>query len=206
MARYAIPSQNAFGVPVGEVKKYGKALGTDHRLALELWASGRYEARLLAAFVGDPAALTVRQMNAWCADFDSWAVVDTVCFHLFDRSPHAWGRIGPWAKRKPEFVRRAAFALVWGLTVHDKEASDAAFLDCLPLVEIAAIDERNFVKKAVSMALRAIGKRNRTLHAAALETARRLAAEETGAGPWIGRTALRELGSAKVVARLARGG
>ena len=54
------------------------------------------------------------------------------------------------------------------------------------------------------MALRAIGKRNRALNAAAVVVARRLA-ESTDATPrWVGRDALRELTSAAVISRLER--
>jgi 3-methyladenine DNA glycosylase AlkD len=193
MARYGIPSTRAFGVSVGALKSYAKQLGQDHPLALGLWESGWYEARLLAAFVGDPAALGVQQMNAWAKDFDSWAVCDTVCFHLFDRTPLAWGRVEPWARARAEFHKRGAFALLWSLSVHDKQASDERFIECLPLLEAAASDEREYVKKGVDMALRAIGKRSSPLHAVALDLAARLCASETPSAAWIGRSVQREL-------------
>ncbi len=206
MARYAIPSDHAFGVTVGATRAYAKQIGKDHALAQELWASGRYEARLLAAFVDEPSRVTARQMDAWAKDFDNWAVVDTVCFHLFDRAPHAWKKPAPWARARGEFHKRAAFALVWSLAAHDRSAADERFVACLPLVERAASDERNFVKKAVDMALRAIGKRNVALHAAALATAARLADSDERTERWIGRHAKRELESAPVRRRLAAQG
>ena len=195
MARYAIPSDNALGVTVGELKAASKQLGRRHELAEALWESGWYEARMLAAMVGEPERLTPAAMDRWCCTFDNWAICDTVCFHLFDRTPHAWGRLAPWARRKPENERRAAFALLWGLTVHDKKAPDAAFIDGLALIEKTATDERNFVKKGVNMALRATGKRNAALHAAACEVAARLAASADATARWIGKDALRELSS-----------
>lgn len=204
LARYGIPATNALGVTVGDTKAYAKRLGTDHDLALALWKSGVYEARLLAAFVDDPTRVTPRQMDAWAADFDSWAVVDTVCFHLFDRTPHAWKKAKQWAKAKPEFTKRAAFALIWALSVHDKSATDATFRACFPLVERAATDERDLVKKAVDMALRAIGKRNAALNAAAIATARGLAERDDATARWIGKHALRELQSASVRKRVGR--
>jgi len=194
MARYGIPSEGAYGVTVGELRTFAKGVGPDHDLAQALWSSGRYEARMLAAMVDDPAEVTVAQMNAWAADFDSWAICDTVCFVLFDRTPRAWSRVGAWADARPLFRKRAAFALLWGLTVHDKVAPDRAFLDCLPLIEAAASDERDLVKKGVDMALRALGKRNEALRRAAVELARRLVSSSKGSQAWIGRSALRELG------------
>ncbi len=74
-------------------------------------------------------------MDRWARDFDNWGICDTVCFVLFDRTPHAWARVEAWADRPEEFVKRAAFALLWGLTRHDKEAPDARFLRGLELIE-----------------------------------------------------------------------
>ena len=193
MQRYNIPSDRAFGVPMRQVQELAKQLGHDHDLAAALWASGWYEARLLAAYVDEPAAVTVAQMDRWCRDFDNWAVCDTVCFALFDRTPHAWGRVKEWAPRRAEYVRRAAFALMWGLTVHDKTSSDAPFLRGLTLIERAATDDRHFVMKAVDMALRAVGKRNAALNTAAITVARRLMVSSDETAQWIGKHALREL-------------
>lgn len=204
LARYAIPSERAFGVPMGSIQALAKRLGRDHELAAALWDSAWYEARLLASYVDDPTWVTPAQMDRWARDFDNWAVCDTVCFALFDRSPHAWRKIEQWAPRRDEYVRRAAFALLASKTVHDKQADDALFLHGLELIEAHADDERNFVKKAVNWALRSIGKRNAVLHTAAHETATRLAARKEPAPRWIGKDALRELNSASVIARLAK--
>jgi len=201
--RYGIAAAKPFGVTVGDLKKYAKQIGPDHELAQQLWATGRYEARILASMIDDPAKVTVAQMNAWAADFDNWAIVDTACFHLFDRTKHAWKKVSQWAKAKPEFTKRTAFALLWSLSVHDKDAPNRSFLDGLKLIEAAADDERNFVKKAVNMALRAIGKRNAALNAAAIKTAERLAKSEDAAARWVGSHALPELKSPAVRKRLA---
>ena len=193
MARFGIPSTNALGVTVGEMRKYAKTIGKDHALAERLWKTGVYEGRFLAAFVDDPAAVTPAQMEKWAGDFDNWAVCDTVCFALFDRTPHAWKKVHAWAGARPEFKRRGAFALLWALSVHDKQAPDASFLACLPLLEAGALDERDYVKKGVDMALRTLGKRNPTLRRAAIELATRLRDSNQGAQAWVGRSTLREL-------------
>jgi 3-methyladenine DNA glycosylase AlkD len=206
MARFAIPSDKAFGVSVGAMRQLAKKLGRSHELAAGLWESGWYEARMMAAFVDDPTEVTPAQMDRWCGEFDNWAICDTVCFHLFDRTRHAWKKLAPWAKLKEEFPKRGAFALLWGLTVHDKAADDEKFAQGLVLIERAATDERNFVKKAVNMALRAIGKRNRELHALAVATAQRLAESKDATARWNGKDALRELASSSVRRRLAKKG
>jgi 3-methyladenine DNA glycosylase AlkD len=207
MARYAIPADRAYGVAMKDIKAIGQALGRDHELAAALWATGVYEARMLVSFVGDPAVLTPAQMDRWCSEFDNWAYCDTLCFNLFDRSPHAWDMLARWAAREREFEKRTAFALLWSLSVHDQRSGDAPFLAGLALVEREAGDARNFVRKAVNMALRAVGKRNPALHVAALATARRLAASTDATTKWVGQDALRELTAAKVGKRTGnRGG
>ena len=203
MARYAIPSDKAYGVAMKDIKALGTKLGRHHELAIALWDTGVYEARMLASFVGDPAALTSGQMDRWCKGFDNWAICDAMSFNLFDRTPQAWSKVAAWSRKRNEFEKRTAFALLWSLTVHDKHASDKQFVQGLALVERAADDPRNFVKKAVNMALRAVGKRNQALHAKALDVARRLARSDNDTTRWIGMDALRELSSKSVIRRLA---
>lgn len=202
MARFGIRSEKAFGVSMATMRPLVKRLGRDHDLALALWKTGWLEARILAGFVDEPSRVTSAQMDRWRQDFDNWAVCDSTCLHLFCRTPHAWGKVALWTRRRDEFGKRAAFALLAALTVHDKAAPDAVFERALVVVEAAANDERNFVKKAVNWALRQIGKRSGRLNTAAVAVARRLAAS-TQAGPrWVGKDALRELTSEAVRRRL----
>jgi 3-methyladenine DNA glycosylase AlkD len=204
LTRFAIPNENAIGVAMGDLKAIAKKLGQSHELAAALWKAGWYEARMLACFVEDPAAVTSEQMDRWCRDFDNWAICDTACFALFDRTESRWSKIKPWAKSKDEFVKRAAFAMMACLTVHDKAADDAKFIDCLPLIEKASTDDRNFVKKAVNWALRSIGKRSPALHSMALDLSLKLGESDNPAARWIGKDGARELKGASVARRMAK--
>lgn len=203
LARFAINATKAFGVSMAHMRVLAKRLGRNHELAAALWESGWYEARMLATLVDEPERVTPAQMDRWCQDFDNWAICDTACFCLFDRTPHAWGKVEKWSQQSDEFVKRTGFALLWSLTVHDRRAGDEPFRKGLLLIERAATDERNFVKKAVNMALRAIGKRNAALHAAAVKMARRLAGSTNATARWVGKDALRELTGPSVMRRLA---
>ncbi len=214
-----VTAETAYGTPMGQIQKLAKGLhragpgggkkGTEaedaawrHELAERLWRTGQYEGRMLAVYVEHVSMLTAKRMDAWCAEFDNWAVCDTACFHLFDKTPLAWGRVEKWAKSKEEFVKRAAFALLASLALHDKTSPDEPFHKALGLVERAASDERNFVKKGVNWALRGIGRRSASLHEAAVDVARRLATDERASCRWVGKDALRELTSPKVVAAM----
>jgi 3-methyladenine DNA glycosylase AlkD len=203
MARYGIPSDNAFGVTMANMKVLAKRLGRNHELAAALWETGWYEARMLTSFVDEPARVTPAQMDRWCRDFDNWGICDTLCFHLFDKTPHAWSRIDKWHDARGEFVKRAAFALLASVALHDRKLPDRPFVESLVLIERAATDDRNFVKKGVSWALRLIGRRSQGLNTEAIALSRRLAGAEEPSARWIGKGALKELTSALVARRLA---
>jgi 3-methyladenine DNA glycosylase AlkD len=203
MARYGIVAKKVFGVSMGTMQSLAKRLGKSHELAAALWRTGWYEARMLACMVDEPARVSAAQMDRWAKAFDNWAVCDTATFVLFDRTPHAWPKVREWSRRDEEFVKRAAFALLASLTVHDKQAPDERYLEGLALIEREAGDNRNFVKKAVNWALRSIGKRSTMLNRRAVTLARRLAASPDASRRWIGKDALRELTGPAVQHRLA---
>ncbi len=197
MARFGISSTGTLGISIPFLRSLAKQIGKDHALALQLWESAIHEARILASFIDDPHLVTPEQMERWVVGFDSWDVCDQVCGNLFDRTPYAHERAKAWAHRPEEFVRRAGFALMATLAVHDKQASDEAFLNFFPLIQKYAEDDRNFVKKAINWALRQIGKRNDSLRAAAVDVAHEILADATErqskAARWVAQDALREL-------------
>jgi len=202
MARFGINAENTLGISVVAVRKLAKPYRRDHELALRLWETGIHEARILATVIDDPAQVTPDQMESWAAAFNSWDVVDQACGNLFAKTPQAYDKVRAWSKRDEEFVKRAAFSLIATLAVHDKKASTTDLEAFYPLIRAAAIDERNFVKKAVNWALRQIGKRNRALNASALKLAHDLAESDSKSARWVGKDAIRELESEKTRARL----
>jgi 3-methyladenine DNA glycosylase AlkD len=202
--RFGIVAQDAYGVPMAQIKALAKEIGRDHALALKLWAKGNYDARLLCSMIAEPAKVTPALMDQWRGDFDNWAICDTLCFNLFDKTPHGFAKVRAWSKLRGEFDKRAAFALLASLALHDKKAKDEDFLSCLPLCEAAATDPRNFVKKAVSWALRGMGTRRAALHGACVALADDLAESEDATARWIGKDVLKDLSRPLVQKRLAK--
>lgn len=197
MARFGLNPAKRLGVAVPTLRRLARELGRDHELASALWATAIPDAQILAAFIAEPARLTAEQMDAWTRGMASWDVCDQACSNAFAHCPDlAWTRVPIWAAQQgegAEFVRRAAFALLAALAVHDRAAPDERFLTALPLIEAAASDERNFVKKAVNWALRQIGKRNAGLLGPAIACAERLREQPSRSARWIAADALREL-------------
>jgi 3-methyladenine DNA glycosylase AlkD len=191
--RYGIYTDRAMGVPMRHMKTLSRQLGVDHSLAIQLWDADWYETRTVASLVDEASLVTPGQLESWAGDFDNWAIVDSVCFNLFDRAPARWSKVNEWAGRDEEFVKRAAFALLWSLALHDRDAPDDHFAHGLTLIEREAGDGRPLVDKAIAMALRAIGKRRPDITGAALGVARRLADSSDRAKRSVGRPAVKEL-------------
>lgn len=202
MARYGINSKNNLGISVYKLREIAKETGQDHDLALKLWNSGIHDARLLACFIDNPLEVTGGQMDSWVQDFDSWDICDQACTSLFDRSPLAWTKAFEWAEHPDEFVKRGAFSLIAGLTVHDKKVSDEKFEQFIPLIRKHSHDERNYVKKAVNWAIRNIGKRNKNLNKSMIKLSRELLQADSKTAKWIASDALRELTSIKIQKRI----
>src|SRR5205807_8971768 len=160
MARFGIRAKVVYGVAKPQMDELARRIRKDHKLALELWASGVHDARILAGMIDLPEQVSAEQMEKWVRDFDNWDVCDGTCCHLSVFAAPAWKKAVSWSRREPEFVKRGGFALMAYLACHDKRAADSRFRRLLPQIERQACDERNFVRKAVNWALRNIGKRN----------------------------------------------
>lgn len=204
MAKYGLVKENRLGVSMPDLRALAKEIGKDHDLALELWETGIQDARILAALVDKPEKVTEEQMDKWVQGINSWDVCDQVCMNLFDKTRFARKKIADWSEREEEFVKRTAYSLIACLAWHDKQAPDSLFLEFLPIITNGATDERNFVKKGVSWALRHIGKRNLNLNRVALKTAKEIQRLDSRAARWIASNAIRELEGAAVQRKLLK--
>ena len=202
LARYGIPTVDALGVPMAEIKRAARRFGRSHEIVFDLWDTGIYEARVMAIHLADPRLFIRTEADGWVRQFDSWAICDTACFHLFDRTDFRWRAARVWAADEAEYVRRAGFATLWGLAVHDKEAVNADFISAFAWARGAAEDDRPMVRKAVDMSVRAIGKRNPALNRAALDLTREFSARENRTARWLARHIRKELESERVQKKL----
>ena len=204
MACYGIKTEHALGVSIPILRKAAKDIGKNHSLALNLWKTKIHEARILATMIDIPEKVTEKQMELWTGDFDSWDICDQCCLNLFHKTKHAWQKAFEWCSRKGEFEKRAGFALIAVLAVHDKASPDKNFIRCLPYIKRASGDKRNFVKKAVNWSLRQIGKRNTHLNKNAILYAREIIRFDSKTARWVASDALRELESLSVRKRLKK--
>lgn len=189
--RFGIVGHERLGVSIYDLRRIAKSI-QNHNLALELWQTGIHEARMVAAMVDDPAQVTLAQLEEWVVEFDSWDLCDIVTDELFIHAPDMLEVIPQWAVREEEYVKRASFAMIAAIVVHRKDVSDDIIRSYFSLIETAADDNRNFVKKAVNWALRNIGKWKPSLRSEAIACANRVLSQDSPSARWIAKDALRE--------------
>jgi 3-methyladenine DNA glycosylase AlkD len=190
---FGIKNINNYGLTAPQVKSIARLIGKNHALALELWESGVHEARHIAILIADKKMVTGVLMEKWLKDFNSWDIVDNACGSLFCHSDLAYEKAIQWSGRKKEFEKRAGFALMAMLAVHDKKSGNEKFEKFFPYLIQESNDERNFVCKAVNWAIRQIGKRNKYLCKKMMLLCEEIKEKGDKSSRWIANDALREL-------------
>ena len=198
MARFGISPKKTYAVRMPEIRRIARKAGKDHELAVKLWGAGYRETRIMASIVEDPMMVTEEQMDEWASEFDYWEICDQCCINLFRKTAYAYKKAFEWSTRDEEFVKRAGFALMAVLAVHDKKASNEKMMKFFPPIIRESNENRIYVKKAVNWALRQIGKRNMKLNRKAIEVAEEIQSMDSKSAKWIAADALRELTGEKV--------
>lgn len=203
MARFGINTEKAFGISMAELKPIAKEIKKNHKLALELWDYEYHEARLLAVLIDNPKEVGGEQMDSWASSFNSWDLCDQACMKLFCYTEARWDKVFEWGESEVEYVKRASFALIAGLGLHEKSKDNENFIKSLELIVRKADDERNFVKKAINWALRQIGKRNMQLREAAIDACNKILTQHPNSksAKWVANDALREFQNDKIINR-----
>lgn len=191
--KFGVKTTNAFGIYQKDLNLIAKRIGKSSGLAIKLFETGWYDARILCSKLFPPKELTIDLMEHWIKAFDNWEICDAFCMGIFSKSQFAEQKIREWATREPEFEKRAAFATLSSYCMANKKAENAVYEAFFPLIEQAADDPRLYVKKAVNWALRSIGKRNMDLNERAIEVAYELLEREEKSAQWIAKDAIKEL-------------
>lgn len=191
--KFGVLSNNSLGIYHKDLKIIAKEIGQDNELALQLFDSGIYEARLLCSKIFKPKDLTEPLMEKWVKTFENWEICDSFCMGLFAKSEFALTKILEWTEREPEFEKRAGFAIIAAYCMADKKSNNELFEQFFPIIKRESTDERLYVKKAVNWALRNIGKRNINLHKKSIEIANEILQVESKSAKWIAKNALNEL-------------
>ena len=179
-ARHGV-GENMFGISYANLNKLAKAAKCDHSLALELWATGNHDARVLAAMVADPAQADESLLAAWLADLDSYVITDAFSGFV-GKTSMVRGKGEEWISSDDEWPGRAGWHLVAHLAMKDQGLPDAYFAANLATIESEIHASKNRVKDAMNSALISIGIRNDALEEQALAAADRIGKVEVDHG------------------------
>lgn len=197
-AKYNIVTNNALGIYMKDLNVLAKEIGKNTDLALALFDTGLYDARILCSKIMRPKEVTEKMMEYWTPTFENWEICDSFSMGLYSKSPFAVQKINEWSSRFPEFEKRAAFATLSSYCMADKKASNEVYEAFFPLLVREATDNRIYVKKAVNWALRSIGKRNKDLNKSAVNVAYKISEIDSKAAQWIAKDAIKELSGKKL--------
>lgn len=197
-AGFAITAENSHGIFLKDLEVLAKKIGKNDALALALFDTNVYEARLLTSKLFNPKNITVALMDKWVETFVNWEICDTFCMGFMGRSKFALDKAFEWTEREPEYQKRAGFVLMVAYAFTDKEAPNDVIRQFFPVMLKHANDERKYVMKGINWALRQVGKRNADLHREAIEVAHTILALDTKPARWIAKDALHQLQSPKM--------
>lgn len=204
LARFGIPNQKAWGIPMPQLHRLAQRYRYDHQLALALIAQEVHEAKILAALVCPARELSREEVEHFRQALYSWDLVDQFCGRVFQKTPYAWDLPGQWLPDQGEMLRRSGAVMIVALAVHHKNKADTDFLSFLSLLEPYLDDERNFVFKANSWALRSLGKRSLFLHQEVQDFAHHLVSLSSKQSQKLGKEVLRNINRSSVLQRLAK--
>ena len=196
--KFGIIANNSFGIYHNDIEELAKQIDKDNQLAIELFDSGIYEARILCSKLYNINDLTENLMEKWVTTFENWEICDTFCMGLFAKSKFAISKAIEWTDRENEFEKRAGFTIIAAYCMADKKANNEIFEQFLPIINRHSTDDRIYVKKAVNWSLRNIGKRNKDLNKKAIKIANDLIKLDNKTATWIAKDALKELQDEKV--------
>ncbi|MBK8807202.1 MAG: DNA alkylation repair protein [Bacteroidales bacterium] len=191
--KFGIVANNSLGIYHNDLKELAKLIDKDNQLAIQLFDSGIYEARILCSKLYNINDLTENLMEKWVTTFENWEICDTFCMGLFAKSKFAISKAIEWTDRENEFEKRAGFTIIAAYCMADKNTNNEIFEQFLPIIYRHSTDDRIYVKKAVNWALRNIGKRNKDLNRKAIKIANDLIKLDNKTATWIAKDALKEL-------------
>jgi 3-methyladenine DNA glycosylase AlkD len=171
-------SDNMFGVSYATLGALEKQIrreknpARDHAMGLDLWATGNYDACILALRLLDPQRMDEATLNRWVQQPDNYGMADA--FGAFAaKTPHAHDLGYDWIARDSEWVEVAGWNVLSHLVLAG-ELSDSECAELLPRIQREIHTAKNRVRYSMNMALINIGVRGGALYTGASLAARQI--------------------------------
>lgn len=193
VVKMGIPEENSIGVSTSIIRTFAKGIDKSNELAFELWNTGYHEAKLLAVLLFNSKEISSADIEKLMREVISWDLCDHLCKNLIIKRKDYHDFIMKWINSRHIYEKRASFTLMASAAIHDKKISNNILDEYLKLIYEYSDSEHEHIKKAVSWALREIGKKDFAYNERALLVAHELIENGNKTQKWIGKDARKEL-------------
>jgi 3-methyladenine DNA glycosylase AlkD len=165
----------SFGIGLTKLRKLAKQIGRDHKLALLLWKSDIYDAKVVGLLIDDPKQVSREQVEEQVEGLHGGVLahVFSSCGATAAKTPFAFELARDWVDSKDPIRRRCGYGLLYELSKKKAKGMDDAYLLArIEHIEGAIHGEEKWVRESMLGALLGIGKRNKTLNKAAIGAAK----------------------------------
>jgi len=167
----------SFGIGLTVLRKLARQVGRDHALALTLWETDIYDAKVLGLLIDDPKQLTREQAEEQVENLKGGmlAHVFSGCGGTLAKAPFAFELACDWIESRDDRRKSCGWELFYELSKKNPEGMDDAFLlGCIDRVGKEIDGEPTWVRMAMANALIGIGKRDKKLNQAAARVAKQV--------------------------------
>ena len=166
------------GIGLTRLRKFGKEIGRDAKLASALWQTDLYEAKIVALLIDDPKTMTIEQAEQQVEQLEGGylAHVFSSCDATLAKAPFVVELMEKWIGSKDEMRRRCGYGLLYEISKSKQKSapSDDEFLAHLGWIEKTYPKQSIDTLMSMGAAVMGIGMRNKKLHTAALKVAQKM--------------------------------
>ena len=147
---------NQYGVSYAHLKTLKKKIKVDHDAALQLWATGNHDARILATMIADPKQADESLLDAWADDLNNYVVTDAFAGYAA-KTAFLHQKMEAWTNSDDEWKGHAGWNLLSYLTTKGEALPDDFFEPYLTIIARDIHTRKNRVRYAMNTALISIG-------------------------------------------------
>ena len=165
----------SFGIGLTQLRKLAKQIGRDHKLALLLWKSDIYDAKIIGLLIDDPKQVSREQAEEQVEALNAGMLthVFASCGATLAKTPFAFELARDWTESKDDIRRQCGYTLLYELSKKEVKGMDDAYLiERIDHIRDAIHGEAMWVRESMNGALMGIGKRNKKLNKAAIRAAK----------------------------------
>ena len=165
---------SSYGMGLTVHRKLAKQIEKDHELALQLWQTDNYDAKVIGLLIDEPKKVTREQAETQVEELGIGVLthVFSSCDATLAKSPIAFELARDWLEHDDPMRRRCAYGLIYELSKkNNKSINDEFYFSIIKKIEQEIMQEPINMRVSMGAALMGIGKRNKELNQQAVRVA-----------------------------------